>query len=126
MEPEQDDSDAQMQAAMEALLEEPFPEKPYALVPEGGEHGVEHQDYIIHKDVETEHQCVIIFDSIVDAFAVAEEYKEATGKTAEPVECNIFALEEDRFWVKFYRANGVVALLPLDAYKQYLQFRRDE
>lgn len=122
---ESEETSPEMQAALEALFSEPFPQKPYALVPAGGEYSPEHQDYIIHKDIETERQCVILFDSIVDAFAVAEEYKQATGREAEPVECDIFSLEEDRFFVKFYRANGVVAILSLPDYKRHLGFSRD-
>lgn len=112
--------DAQMRAALEALLGEPFPQKPYALVPSGGENNPEFTDYVIHKDIDTENQCVFIFDSIVDAFAVAEEYKEATGREAEPVECDVYSLDEERFWVKFYRANGVVAILSLTDYKAHI------
>jgi len=107
----------QVKAAVESFFSEPFPEKPYALIPTGGERTPEFADYVIHKDIETEHQCVFIFDAIVDAFAVAEEYKEATGKEAEPVPCDIYSLEEDRFWVKFYRASGVVAIMSLPDYK---------
>ncbi len=107
----------EVKAAVESFFAEPFPEKPYALIPVGGERTPEFADYVIHKDLETENQCVFIFDSIVDAFAVAEEYKEATGKEAEPVPCDIYSLEEDRFWVKFYRASGVVAIMSLADYK---------
>ncbi len=106
--------------AIEAFFAEPFPSKPYALVPSGGDNATDFTDYIIHKDINTEHQCVFVFDSIVDAFAVAEEYKEATGREAEPVECDIYSLEEDRFWVKFYRANGSVAMISLPLYKQHI------
>jgi hypothetical protein len=113
-----EDLPPEVEAALEALLSEPFPEKPFALVPEGGENQYEHTDYLIHKDLESERQCVFLFDSIVDAFAVAEEYKQATGKNAEPVECDINTLEEDRFWVRFYRANGARVDLPLSLYKQ--------
>lgn len=114
------EEDPQMRAALEALLSEPFPQKPYALVPVGGENTPEFTDFVIHKDIETEHQCVFLFDSIVDAFAVAEEYKQATGRDAEPVECDIDSLDEERFWVKFYRANGVVAILSLPDYKIHI------
>lgn len=116
--PDEDDEIAgQAEAAIAALFSEPFPEKPYALIPEDGERSPEATDYIIHKDIATERQCVLIFDSIVDAFEVAEEYKQATGRQAEPVECDIYSLEEDRFWVKFYRANGAIALMSLPDYK---------
>jgi hypothetical protein len=114
-----EDDTTKMRAAIEAFFAEPFPEKPYALVPAGGENGREYQDYIIHKDIDTERQCVIIFDSIVDAFAVAEEYKQATGREAEPVECDVNQLE-DRFYLKFYRSNGLVAILSLDDYKDHV------
>ena len=107
-------------AAMEALLSEPFPQKPYALVPTDAEQTPDSTEYVIHKDIESEHQCVFIFDSIVDAFAVAEEYKQATGREAEPIECDVDTLEEDRFWVRFYRANGLVATIPLPVYKMYV------
>lgn len=110
----------EIQEAVEALLSEPFPQKPYALIPSGGENGPEFTDYVIHKDIETERQCVIVFDSIVDAFAVAEEYQKATGREAEPVECDVYGLEEDRFWLKFYRSNGVVAILSLEDYKRHI------
>ena len=112
--------------ALMALFSEPFPEKPYALVPDGGSKARDYTDYVIHKDIATEHQCVIIFDSIVDAFQVAEEYKNATGKEAEPIECDIYSLEEDRFWVKFYRANGAVALMSLPDYKANIGAVPDE
>lgn len=115
-----DEMTPEMRAAAEALFADPFPRKPYALVPSGGEGTTDFTDYIIHKDIETEHQCVFVFDSIVDAFGVAEEYKQATGREAEPVECDIYSLEEDRFWVKFYRANGIVAMMPLPAYKEHI------
>jgi hypothetical protein len=110
----------EMRAAMEALLSEPFPQKPFALVPTDGLKNGDETEYVIHKDVETERQCVFIFDSIVDAFAVAEEYKNATGRDAEPIECDVDSLEADRFWVRFYRANGIMADLPLDFYKEYI------
>ena len=110
----------EMQAAAEAFFAEPFPRNPYALIPTDASRTSDFTDYIIHKDIETEHQCVFVFDSIVDAFAVAEEYQQATGKEAEPVECDIYQLEEDRFWVKFYRANGLVAMLPLPVYKEHI------
>ena len=110
----------EMQAAAEAFFATPFPRNPYALVPTDAGRASDFTDYIIHKDIETENQCVFVFDSIVDAFAVAEEYQQATGKEAEPVECDIYQLEEDRFWVKFYRANGLVAMLPLPVYKEHI------
>jgi hypothetical protein len=115
-----DDLPPEARVAIEALLSEPFPQRPFALVPEGGERTREHADYLIHKDIDTERQCVFIFDSIVDAFAVAEEYKQATGNDAEPVEIDIDELEEDRFWVRFYRANGARADIPLPFYKQWI------
>jgi hypothetical protein len=115
-----EDLPPEARAAIEALLSEPFPARPFALVPEGGEKTREHTDYLIHKDLDTERQCVFVFDSIVDAFAVAEEYKQATGREAEPVECDIELLEEDRFWVRFYRANGARADIPLPVYKQFI------
>jgi hypothetical protein len=120
-----DEVPPEVHAAVEALLAEPFPRKPYSLVPAGGERTPEYTDYIIHKDVDTEHQCVFVFDSIVDAFAVAEEYKQATGKEAEAIEIDIYSLDEDRFWVKFYRSNGVVAILSLEHYKQHMELTRD-
>jgi hypothetical protein len=108
------------------VYSEPFPKKPYALVPAvqvpvlaGSHANPEETEYIIHKDIETENQCVIIFDSIVDAFAVADEYKEATGREAEPVECDVYSLE-DRFWVKFYRANGAIKMLPVTEYRKHV------
>jgi hypothetical protein len=104
---------------LDALLAEPFPKEPYALVPEGGDHGPGDTEYVIHKDIDTERQCVLLFDSVVDAFAVAEEFQKAVGRAAEPVPCPIRSLE-DRFWVKFYRANGAVAILSLDDYKRYI------
>jgi hypothetical protein len=85
----------------------------------------EYTDYIIHKDLDTENQCIILFDSVVDAFQVADEYKEATGRDAEPVECDIYSLDEERFWVKFYRATGAVALLSLEDYKNHITFTRE-
>lgn len=110
-------------AAIEALFSEPFPQKPYALVPAGNTGTPDYTDYIIHKDIDTENQCVIVFDSIVDAFTVAEEYKEATDREAEPVECDIYSLEE-RFWVKFYRANGVIAMMSVPDYRQHIGVNR--
>ena len=107
-------------AMLDALFAEPFPSRPYALVPAGGENNAEYTDYVIHKDIETENQCVFVFDSIVDAFQVAEEYKQATGREAEPVECDVYSLDEERFWVRFYRANGVIATLPLTTYKEHI------
>lgn len=118
----------EMRAAIEALVSEPFPQKPYALVVGGGDDdggNPEFRDYVIHKDIATERQCVFVFDSIVDAFAVAEEYKQATGREAEPVECDIFSLDEERFWVKFYRANGAVAILSLEDYKKNVAFTQE-
>lgn len=110
-------------AAIEALFADPFPQKPYALVPTGTSASPDYTDYIIHKDIDTENQCIIIFDSIVDAFAVAEEYKQATDREAEPVECDIYSLE-DRFWVKFYRANGVIAMMSVPDYRQHIGVSR--
>lgn len=115
-----DDFTPEMKAALEALLSEPFPQKPFALVPTDAEQTPDSTEYVIHKDIESEHQCVFLFDSIVDAFAVAEEYKQATGRDAEPIECDVDTLEEDRFWVKFYRANGLIATIPLALYKMYV------
>lgn len=116
----------EVRAAVEALLSEPFPEKPYALVAASEEGSREFTDYVIHKDIDTENQCVFVFDSVVDAFQVAEEYKEATGREAEPIECDIYSLDEERFWVKFYRANGVVAMMSLPDYKQHIRFTMED
>lgn len=123
-ETDQDDESAEpdIQAALAALFYEPFPQKPFALVPEGGEKSPEATDYVIHKDIATEHQCVLIFDSIVDAFAVAEEYNQETGRKAEAIECDVYSLEEDRFWVKFYRSNGAIAMMSLPDYKSAIHF----
>ncbi|MDX1933024.1 MAG: hypothetical protein SFU56_10500 [Capsulimonadales bacterium] len=109
-------------AALEALFSEPFPQKPYALVPANGSSTPEYTDYLIHKDIGTENQCIFLFDSIVDALGVAEEYKEATGRDAEPVECDVYSLEE-RFWVKYYRANGVVVMMPVTDYRTHIGVR---
>ncbi len=100
---------------MREALEEPFPREPYALFPSGGYSGPDGIDFLIHKEISNEAQCVLLFDSIVDAFAVAEEYKNATGKEAEPRPIEARGIE-DRFWVKFYRANGAVIVRPLNFY----------
>lgn len=112
--------DPQVAEMMHLLLESPFPSRPFALCPENGSTNRDYADYLIHKDLDTENQCVFIFDSLVDAESVAEEYFDATGKHATVVECDIETLEEDRFWVRFYRRNGVRADLPLSVYKTYI------
>ena len=106
------------QEAVDALLSEPFARRPWALVPKEGGKTREYTDYIIHKDIENEHQCVLLFDSIVDSFAVAEQYEKATGREAESVECDLDAFEDDRFWVKYYRTNGLIAFMPISEYKK--------
>ena len=109
--------DEERERLLREALEEPFPKEPYALFPEGGYAGPEGNDFLIHKEISNEAQCVLLFDSIVDAFGVAEEYKTATGKEAEPRPIDIREIE-DRFWVKFYRANGTIIMCPLDAYRE--------
>jgi len=97
-------------------LDTPLPREPYALFPVGGYSGPEGFDFLIHHDIETEAQCVLLFESIVDAFTVAEEYKKATGKDAEAKPIDIRGVE-DRFWVKFYRADGEIFICPLQLYR---------
>ena len=97
-----------------------FPRKPYALIPAGGYAGVEGLDFLIHKEISNEAQCALLFESIVDAFRVAEQYKEATGKEAEP--CPIEARGiEDRFWVKYYNADGQIFIAPIQQYWERMQ-----
>ena len=105
---------------MRALRDEPFPREPYALFPEGGYAGSEGMDFLIHKEISNEAQCVLLFESVVDAFTVAEEYKTATGRTAEPRPLDHREIE-DRFWVKFYRRDGEIVMCPLDDYRRRVE-----
>ena len=117
MDEQEDKQSEEHDRILREALEEPFPREPYALFPVGGYTGYEGVDFLIHKEISNEAQCVLLFDSIVDAFTVAEEYKTATGKVAEPRPINYREIE-DRFWVKFYRANGAIIMCPLDDYRE--------
>jgi hypothetical protein len=108
-------NDDETEGLRQEALDDPFPREPYALFPTGGYSGPEGVDFLIHKEISNEAQCVLLFDSIVDAFTVAEEYKTATGKEAEPRPVNYREIEE-RFWVKFYRANGTIIMCPIEDY----------
>lgn len=110
--------------AREAALTD-FPRKPYALFPAGGYLGDDGHDFLIHKEISNEAQCVLLFESIVDADKVVAEYKAATGKNCEPRRIEARGVE-DRFWVKFYRADGNIVMCPIEAYWERMKLRDDE
>ncbi len=128
MEPEENEEERLRRALGDfgdaaAETEALFAAEPYALViPQpvlAGSWAGEGEDvtFVIHKEISNEAQCVLLFESIVDALTVAEDYRVATGETAEPRTVNPRHIE-DRFWVKYYSADGGIFLMPIQVYRE--------
>ena len=116
---------AEQQAETSEVTLADFPRKPYALFPAGGYVGEEGVDFLIHKEISTEDQCVLLFESIVDADRVVDEYKQATGRDCEPRRIEARGIE-DRFWVKYYCADGSIVIGPITAYWQHMRVSNDD
>lgn len=89
-----------------------LPSRPYALVTDGT---VEEGELVLHRDYESEQNHVMLFETLDDAYALAAEFKEATGKDAQPNPCDPRQLEE-RFHIRLFRPGGLIIDLSREAY----------
>jgi hypothetical protein len=85
---------------LEGLLR--FPRNVYVLARAGSS-----DEFISHRDYDHELNYILIFDSMVDADGVAQEYREVTGSHAEPLLINIEGINiGDKFGVRYYAYDG--------------------
>jgi len=93
-----------------------LPTRPYALVTDGT---VEEGELVLHRDYESEQNHVMLFETLDDAYALAAEFKEATGKDAQPNPCDPRQLEE-RFHIRLFRPGGLIIDLSREAYLELI------
>lgn len=105
-------------ALSESMPSATLPKRPWALFPDGARRDAEMQEFLIHKDIETEAQCILLFESLVDAWKVSRDYLAATGKSSNSDRIDVWSLE-DRFWVKFYREDGTIIMCPVEEYRKW-------
>jgi hypothetical protein len=85
---------------LESLLR--FPRNVYVLA-----RAASPDEFILHRDYDHEMNYILIFDSMVDADGIAQEYTAATGDRAEPQLIDVGKIDiGDKFGVRYYAYDG--------------------
>jgi hypothetical protein len=103
----------------------PFERTPYALwayeddgtLPTRAEEAT----FVLHKDLETEYLHVMLFEALDDAYKTLAEFKEATGRDAEPKRTDVRAIGE-HFYIRLFRANGIWEDMSLQEYLRRTEY----